>query len=56
MRAGRHYAQFTVVRGRDFFLGMIRPGCDVDNERRGQRARSLLYDTHTGDRYPGARD
>ena len=31
MRSGRHFAQFTVVRGcRSNFFGVIRPGWDVE--------------------------
>eukprot|EP01046_Picozoa_sp_COSAG06_P054085 COSAG06_NODE_9529_length_1878_cov_5.018550_1_plen_39_part_10 len=30
MRAGRHYAQFTVVAGWNMFFGVIRPGWDVE--------------------------
>jgi hypothetical protein len=30
MRAGRHYAQFTVMSGSGMFFGVIRPGWDVE--------------------------
>jgi hypothetical protein len=30
MRAGRHYAQFTVMSGRIMMFGVIRPGWDVE--------------------------
>jgi hypothetical protein len=30
MRAGRHYAQFTAVRGMYTFFGVIRPGWEVE--------------------------
>ena len=30
MRAGRHYAQFTMVRGTIVYFGVIRPGWDVE--------------------------
>ena len=30
MRSGRHFAQFTVVAGRDMLFGVIRPGFDVE--------------------------
>jgi hypothetical protein len=54
MRAGRHYAQFTVVRGMYITLGVIRPGCDVEG---GEVAYAVdghcFYDTYDGSRCPG---
>jgi hypothetical protein len=57
MRAGRHYAQFTVVRGRDFFLGVIRPGWDVEQEEDVTEVTGhCFYATHSGSRRPGFHD
>jgi hypothetical protein len=62
MRAGRHYAQFTVVRGISpvifmFFVGVIRPDWDVEG---GQNASDVdghcFYGTYFGHRFPGAHD
>jgi hypothetical protein len=61
MRAGRHYAQFTVVSGCYMQFGVIRPGWDVE---RGQNApwvdgncrRHCFYYTHNGYRFPGGWD
>jgi hypothetical protein len=54
MRAGRHYAQFTVVHGIVMFFGVIRPGWDVEG---GQYADTVdghcFYRTISGTRYPG---
>ena len=54
MRAGRHYAQFTVVsNGGDQYFGVIRPGWDVEG---GQSAPHVdvhcFYDTYAGACYP----
>jgi hypothetical protein len=57
MRAGRHYAQFTVVSGSMFYFGVIRPGWDVEG---GEYAHDVdghcFYDTSSGCRFPGCRD
>eukprot|EP01046_Picozoa_sp_COSAG06_P045888 COSAG06_NODE_6412_length_2944_cov_2.957118_3_plen_313_part_00 len=54
MRAGRHYAQFTVVGGAFVYFGLIRPRWDVEG---GQAAQHVdchcFYDTDSGRRYPG---
>ena len=58
MRAGCHYAQFTVVSSQagSMFFGVIRPGWDVEG---GQYAEYVdghcFYDTYYGERYPGSR-
>jgi hypothetical protein len=57
MRAGRHYAQFTVVSGRLMFFGVIRPGWDVGG---GMDADNVdghcFYYTCDGQRCPGEHD
>ena len=57
MRAGRHYAQFTVANGDDMFFGVIRPGWDVEG---GWDAEVVdghcFYYTFSGHRYPGRND
>eukprot|EP01046_Picozoa_sp_COSAG06_P033169 COSAG06_NODE_3367_length_5442_cov_3.104810_1_plen_93_part_10 len=54
MRAGRHYAQFTVVRGMYMFFGVIRPSWDVEGGPDAQRVDGhCFYFTHTGRRFPG---
>jgi hypothetical protein len=63
MRAGSHYAQFTVMSGErmndemhgdEMFVGVIRPGWDVEG---GQYANSVdghcFCDAFDGRRYPG---
>jgi hypothetical protein len=55
MRAGRHYAQFTMMEGEDdLFFGVIRPGWDVEG---GEDAADVdghcFYYTGNGLRYPG---
>ena len=56
MRAGRHYAQFTLVGGYMLF-GVIRPGWDVEG---GEVAHTVdghcFYYTGNGTRYPGRRE
>ena len=56
MRAGRHYAQFTVVSGYGMYFGVIRPGWDVE---RGQFAHNVeshcFYYTSGGSHWPGRR-
>jgi hypothetical protein len=57
MRAGRHYAQFTVVSGIYMFFGVIRPGWDVEG---GQDAHHVdchcFYYMYSGHRFPGRHD
>jgi hypothetical protein len=54
MRAGRHYAQFTVANGDDMFFGVIRPGWDVEG---GYSAHNVdghcFYGAHSGSCCPG---
>jgi hypothetical protein len=53
MRAGRHYAQFTVVGGSMLF-GVIRPGWDVEGGKNAQDVdRVCFYDTGNGLRWSG---
>jgi hypothetical protein len=56
MRAGRHYAQFTVVSFSLMCFGVIRPGWDVEG---GTGAHNVdghcFYTTYSGSRCPGAR-
>jgi hypothetical protein len=53
MRAGRHYAQFTMVSGNFMCFGVIRPGWDVEG---GQYAMvsdgHCFYGTYNGDLLP----
>ena len=57
MRAGCHYAQFTVVRGIYAMFGVIRPGWDVEG---GQDADTVdghcFYFTNSGSRMPGVHE
>eukprot|EP01046_Picozoa_sp_COSAG06_P007161 COSAG06_NODE_346_length_17038_cov_10.233721_4_plen_460_part_00 len=55
MRAGWHYAQFTVVEGDDMFFGVIRPGWDVELEEDGPDnvLGHCFYDNTYGTRWPG---
>jgi len=56
MRAGRHYAQFTVVHGIVMFFGVIRPGWDVEGAQSWNAhnvAGHCFYRTISGTRYPG---
>ena len=57
IRAGRHYAEFTMVSGSVVFFGVIRPGWDVEG---GQGAEVVdghcFYDTFDGRRFPGDHD
>eukprot|EP01046_Picozoa_sp_COSAG06_P003938 COSAG06_NODE_158_length_21760_cov_36.036979_6_plen_319_part_00 len=58
MRAGRHYAQFTVVSGRFMHFGVIRPGWDVEGEQDAPYGGTYcvdghcFYDTYGGERCP----
>jgi hypothetical protein len=68
MRAGRHYAQFTVVaKGDDdhdsIFFGVIRPGWDVEGGKDATAVKDAntvdghcFYYTGNGFRFPGGRD
>ncbi len=53
MRSGRHFAQFTVLAGKNIFFGVIRPGWDVEG---GVSAHNVdghcFYWTVSGGRYP----
>jgi hypothetical protein len=54
MRAGRHYAQFTVVSGYGIFFGVIRPGCDVEGGKNAPRVDGhCFYQTWSGSHFPG---
>ena len=54
MRSGRHFVQFTVMKGRHMLFGVIRPGWDVEG---GHRAEDVdghcFYYTTNGRRFPG---
>jgi hypothetical protein len=55
MRAGRHYAQFTVVSGRTMFFGVIRPGWDAEGGLNAPGvAGHCFYGTYTGRHFPGS--
>jgi hypothetical protein len=57
MRAGRHYAQFTVVGGIRIFLGVIRPGWGVEREEDATEVTGhCFYETFFGRRRPGHHD
>eukprot|EP01046_Picozoa_sp_COSAG06_P043069 COSAG06_NODE_5589_length_3379_cov_115.159451_1_plen_305_part_00 len=57
MRAGRHYAQFTVVGGDYLFFGVIQPGWDVQGERSTYSVDGhCFYNTVNGFRFPGYHD
>eukprot|EP01046_Picozoa_sp_COSAG06_P051219 COSAG06_NODE_8307_length_2207_cov_4.807400_1_plen_290_part_00 len=54
MRAGRHYAQFTVVSGICMFFGVIRPGWDVEGAKDAEHVDGhCFYYTGNGYRFPG---
>jgi hypothetical protein len=56
MRAGRHYLQFTAVKGRIMLFGVIRPGWDVEGGEDAPWADGhCFYCTDNGLHYPGAR-
>jgi hypothetical protein len=56
MRAGRHYAQFTLMSGDDMFFGVIRPSWDVEGGRDAPWVDShCFYDTYDGCHLPGGR-
>eukprot|EP01046_Picozoa_sp_COSAG06_P003943 COSAG06_NODE_158_length_21760_cov_36.036979_11_plen_327_part_00 len=69
MRAGRHYAQFTMVSGDWMFFGddvtgtstalfgVIRPGWDVEGGQNAHRVDGhCFHDTYSGRCYPGIHD
>ena len=57
MQSGRHFAQFTVVRGIVMFFGVIRPGWDVENGVGASNADGhCFYATGNGRRFPGYND
>jgi hypothetical protein len=54
MRAGRHYAQFTVVAGMDLWFGVIRPSWDVEGGKDTHWVDGhCFYGTFNGHRWPG---
>jgi hypothetical protein len=56
MRAGRHYAQFTVVaKGDSIFFGVIRPGWDVEGGQNAPHVDGHCFLDFNGRRYPGNR-
>lgn len=56
MRAGWHYAQFTLVEGDFMMLGVIRPTWDVVSRLHAQeQARHCFFHTGSGQRFPGVR-
>jgi hypothetical protein len=57
MRAGRHYAQFTVMRGRNTCFGVIRPGWDMEGGQDAEHGDGhCFYGTLNGYRSPGGHD
>jgi hypothetical protein len=56
MRAGCHYAQFTLMSGKFMCFGVIRPGWDVEGQDVQHVAGHCFYDTGYGYRYPGRND
>jgi hypothetical protein len=54
MRSGRHFVQFTVVEGDWMYLGVVRPGWDVEGD--GEEAQDgdghCFYSTTSGMRFP----
>jgi hypothetical protein len=56
MRAGRHFARFTVMRGEDMLFGLVRPGYDVDGGAITEDVDGhCFYDVSNGDLWPGPR-
>ena len=56
MRAGRHFARFTVMRGVDMLFGLVRPGYDVDGGAITEDVDGhCFYDVSNGDLWPGPR-
>jgi hypothetical protein len=57
IRAGRHYAEFTMVSGSIMFFGVIRPGWDAEGGHSAQHVDGhCFYDAYYGSRYPGHHD
>jgi hypothetical protein len=58
MRAGRHYAQFTLMSGGyNIIVGVIRPSWNVEGGRNAPWVDShCFHDTDDGHRYPGPHD
>eukprot|EP01046_Picozoa_sp_COSAG06_P031514 COSAG06_NODE_3074_length_5891_cov_6.288847_1_plen_302_part_00 len=57
MRAGRHYTQFTMVRGGLMYFGVIRPGWDVEGGAGAHGGYGhCFYSTFDGMRFPGRYD
>jgi hypothetical protein len=55
MRAGRHYAQFTVMSGMYAFFGVIRPGWDVEGGLDAPHVDGhCFYTAYSGLRCPGS--
>ena len=58
MRSGRHFVQFTVVEGDWMYLGVVRPGWDVEGD--GEEAQDgdghCFYSTTSGMRFPDHSD
>jgi hypothetical protein len=53
MRAGRHYAEFTVASGSVMCFGVIRPGWDVEGGMDAFLVNGhCFYDTFSGHRFP----
>ena len=52
MRAGRHYAQFTVVSGYDMCLGVIQPGWDVEGGKNESTVSGHRFPSDNSDRIP----
>jgi hypothetical protein len=57
MRAGRHYAQFTVMSGLQMYFGVIRPGWDVEGGKQAYNVGGhCFYFTAIGCRCPQRHD
>ena len=57
MRAGKHYAQFTVLSGCEMQFGVIRPGWDMKEERNADDVDGhCFYWANNGCRFPGWHD
>ena len=53
LRAGLHYAEFTVMSGRLMFFGVIRPGWGVEGGKEAQNVDGhCFYETWSGSRCP----
>eukprot|EP01047_Picozoa_sp_COSAG01_P019065 COSAG01_NODE_1049_length_11922_cov_10.559587_10_plen_346_part_00 len=51
MRAGRHFAVFTLLRGNDASIGVMRPSWDIENEDEYRRRVALNMDLSFDDEY-----